>query len=150
MDTDKRIGIVQGQHDQLNDLMAVLELELDGIEAGAIQAPDISRLSSMMENFISTLSAHFEFETAHEIYAFIPYECPRFVKAVSSLIDEHESLLTELRRLYRKSLGPFTDDNLNATLFYDIRAVLRQLRIHEIAEREILQRIYTEDIGGSG
>ena len=130
--------------------MAVLELELDGIEAGAIQAPDISRLSSMMENFISTLSALFDFETAHEIYAFVPYECPRFVQAASSLIDEHESLLTELRRLYRKSLGPFTDDNLNATLFYDIRAVLRQLRIHEIAEREILQRIYTEDIGGSG
>ncbi len=110
--------------------------QLDG--AGGMSRRELELIRGLVE----LLTAHFAREESASLVADHPGRFARFAKALERLAGDHEEILSELRRLLENPPDSPSDEAL--------RRVLKKLERHEAAETEILQRAYSDDLGGGG
>lgn len=105
-------------------------------------ADDLSRrhVVELVRELVELLTAHFAREESASLLADHPVRFARFAKALEHLAVDHNDILNELRFLLENPPDSPSEDAL--------RSVLEKLERHEAAEREILQRAYSEDLGG--
>ena len=105
-------------------------------------AEDAGRLRELIRELVELLTAHFAREESVSLVADHPGRFARFAQALERLSADHEEILGGLRALLDHPPASPSDEAL--------RRVLRKLERHEAAETEILQRAYSDDLGGGG
>ena len=108
-----------------------------------LEADDASyRLPELIRELVELLTAHFAREESTTLVADRPDRFARFARALERLTADHEEILSGLRALLEHPPASPSDEAL--------RRVLTKLARHEAAETEILQRAYSDDLGGGG
>ena len=104
-------------------------------------------LSRSLAELRDELDEHFHHEEDGGYFDEIMERAPRLEAKVEELKQQHPALLALVRQLedYVENAG--TDGDAMARIQDEYRAFVRVLTLHEVAENDLLQQAYTEDIG---
>ena len=125
-------------------LLALEELVVDPASAMGWR----SRMVELLEELRNLMDEHFSKEEGSDLFVEFPRRFPRFKAALECLKCEHPSLLRDARRLLDSS-NECKDVDLPPRLNKLARSLIRDMRRHERAESELVQKAYGEDIGAA-
>jgi iron-sulfur cluster repair protein YtfE (RIC family) len=134
-------GRVLEEHRALRSLLA--EIEVAVTQRPAKLAPVINLLESLSEH----LGNHFTLEETGDCFSQLVAQAPRMAERIAALLREHTDLhnqLIEFTGHVRHCGGTEAEWEQLATRFHTFRAALHN---HEQRENELIQEVFTEDIG---
>jgi iron-sulfur cluster repair protein YtfE (RIC family) len=132
---------IQREHEELGELLGDVTRTL------AKRLVSVSQVAEMIGTLVEQLEQHFDEEETGGFFDQIVSQTPRHAERCKSLREEHTWLLASIRELNEQaSLGDDSDDwwQRLESKFHEFSKELMQ---HESKENELVQKVYTEDIG---
>ncbi len=129
------------QHSKLRGLLDEIKLLL--FER---QCP-FSEVASRLQDLREQVDVHFRTEEDSGCFGDLVNHAPRVSEKVVSLIAEHNDLSTEIHEIVERAssgIGQVSDWDEVSTMFGEFTAKLVN---HETVENELMQEVFTEDIG---
>lgn len=132
---------IMRQHDMLNSL-------LDAIANRFEHDHDPSRnLVSLLNALAFHLQTHFEFEEGDGYFASLVQKAPRTAATVERLLREHREMSQEVEEMIVIAREDLAQKHDTSDLAERYRKFREKLEVHEHLENDLLQDVYTEDIG---
>jgi len=145
---EQRAALVRDQHERLHQIAWSLSRTL---ETAALDprgtAPEAAR--ALLSELDERLATHFAYEEECGVLALALEAAPRFTREAESLFREHRMFahwVSEIRAQAEAAPARVEPWLAVREAFAGLRA---RLSAHERSEGEILQRAYSEDLGGS-
>ena len=132
---------IQRQHDMLNSLV-------DAIANRFQHDPSPSRnLVSLLNALAFHLQTHFEFEEADDYFTALVEKAPRAAPVVEKILREHQEMLVEIEEMIATAKKDLNEKHDTHELAQQYARFRQKLEEHEHVENDLLQSVYTEDIG---
>lgn len=132
---------IQRQHDLLNSL-------IDAIANRFQHDPSPSRnLVSLLNALAFHLQTHFEFEEADGYFGNLMEKAPRAVPIVERILREHREMLEEIEEMIATAKKDLNEKHDTHELSQQYAKFREKLEEHEHLENDLLQSVYTDDIG---
>jgi len=122
---------------EVDELVVVAEHEvsMDRVLAG--------RMAERLERLIHRLSQHFEIEEQGGYLFEVVERRPGLGSRVQVLFEEHTVILSSAHQLSREVLGEPAPHDVGQRII----AFIETLRRHELAEHDLIQQAFNEDLG---
>jgi len=137
----KVLSDIDRQHCQLHAVLQALQNRIKSQDH-----PDRS-LISLLNALATHLQTHFEFEEAEDYFPELTLQAPRFGRRIEQLIAEHREMLEEVGELVEMAKRAFEGKCEMRSIAQGFESLQEKLTAHEHNENELLQIVYTEDIG---
>ena len=132
---------IQRQHDMLNSL-------IDAIANRFQHDHHPSRnLVSLLNALAFHLQTHFEFEEGDDYFNSLVEKAPRTAATVERLLREHREMLEEVENMIQTARADLDQKRDTEELAKQYTKFREKLHEHEHMENDLLQHVYTEDIG---
>lgn len=132
---------IQRQHDMLNSL-------IDAIANRFRHDHSPSRnLVSLLNALAFHLQTHFEFEESDGYFTSLVEKAPRAAQTVERILREHREMLKEIEEMISTARKDLDEKRSTDALAERYERFREKLEEHEHLENELLQSVYTEDIG---
>jgi len=132
---------IRQEHERLRDLLGQITREMSARKGTAAD------LAQQLRSLRDQLHAHFVEEEEHGFFDQITSQAPRLSGQTEKLCEEHVDMLDKLDKLVGQAeQGDGSDDWWSGLVkaFHDLS---RELMQHEHEENELLQKVYSDDIG---
>ncbi len=136
------------EHRRLFGFVAELERHVEREARGADARSWAAELSSYLSELHGSLSTHFAFEESSQFWDELALLFPYAARRISRLVSEHDQLLSTLSSLVllAREAGARAESGL-APLKGRVQEFVKQLRRHEAEEDELIQSLYSDDLG---
>lgn len=100
----------------------------------------VAGLASSLRELLPLLRGHFKREEEGRLFAQVQELWPNTAQVCARLLDEHGTLLTRLERLQAETEAKRLDEQALPALVARLRALSKDLALHEERENELLVR----------
>jgi hemerythrin len=138
---DGALPVIQNEHAELMSLLRSLKRRLEGPPWQ--DAMVVSLLDSLREH----LDTHFTFEESDDGFDDLVRRAPWVSERIDSLIAEHRQLLSSACDLAAQARGAQRTAPKWAELQASFERLFENLSDHESKEHDLLQEVYTQDVG---
>lgn len=137
----KVLSDIDRQHCQLHAILQALQSRIQS------QAHPDRSLISLLNALATHLQTHFEFEEADDYFPELTLHAPRFAGRIEHLITEHNEMLEEVGELVEMAKRAFDGECEMSNIAEAFDRFQDKFLAHEKDETELLQTVYTQDIG---
>jgi len=134
---------IRREHEELRALLGTVHRTL------AEQKETVPHVSEMMASLCEHLETHFNEEEFDGFFDDVSQRAPRVTEITNELRDEHNSFRETIRGLAETAANGDASAEWWHRLEHDFHSFSTELMHHESKENELLQDVYTDDIGSA-